>query len=53
MKKEIETAYAPENDLTFIMQYIYHDDELVKMDCIGFYYGEPNDETTREIIGDN
>lgn len=36
------TVYAPEGDLTFIMQDTYVDGELKSTEVIGFHYGEPD-----------
>lgn len=52
MEKHIETAYAPENDITFILEYTYHGSELVKMECVGWYAGEPDPNATKEFYGD-
>ena len=50
---EIYTAYAPNNDITFIMRDTYHfNGELESTAVIGWYYGEPDDENTRQFIGD-
>lgn len=37
------TIYAPEGDLTFIMQDTYVDGELKSTEVIGFHFGEPNE----------
>ena len=43
---EIYTAYAPNNDITFIMRDTYHfNGELESTAVIGWYYGEPDEET--------
>ena len=50
---EIYTAYAPNNDITFIMRDTYHfNGELESTAVIGWYYGEPVEENTRQFIGD-
>ena len=50
---EIYTAYAPNNDITFIMRDTYHfNGELESTAVIGWYYGEPDEESTRKFIGD-
>ncbi len=43
---EIETTYAPDTDITFIMEATYNGGELVKYECVGWYSGEPNEEDT-------
>ena len=52
MKTQIETAYAPKDDITFILEYTYHGGELVKMECVGWYAGEPDPAATEEFYGD-
>jgi hypothetical protein len=50
---EIYTAYAPNNDITFIMRDTYNlTGELESTAVIGWYYGEPNEENTRNYVGD-
>lgn len=50
---EIYTAYAPDADITFIMRDTFNlvGDELESTAVVGFYYGEPDEQTTREFIG--
>ena len=53
MKKNVEvyTAYCPDRDMTFIM----HVKQMgqVKIEyVIGYYYGPPNDEDTKNYAGD-
>ncbi len=44
MKEEIYTAYANRNDITFIMKDTFDESgELRQTECIGWYYGEPDD----------
>lgn len=49
-KSEIETVYAVDKNITFIMEYYYEDDKVVDIQCVGFYFGEPNEEKTREYF---
>lgn len=58
MFEEIYTAYAPQNDITFIMRDTFriidkatHDGELCSTSVIGWYYGEPNEENTQYYKG--
>ena len=45
MRIEIETH--TDYEYTFIMECIYDEnDEIVRVECIGWYAGEPNDEDT-------
>ena len=53
MKKTIEPAYAENADITFIMEYTETDSgEPIQTAVIGWYYGEPNEENTRQFTGD-
>lgn len=53
MKKEIYTTYAPDTDITFIMEDTYNkDNELILTEVKGFYYGKPNEENTEMCYGD-
>lgn len=52
--KEIYTAYAAENDMTFIMCDTYENaskEKLLSTEVIGFYFGEPTEEATKEFPG--
>lgn len=51
MNEEIYTAYAPENDMTFILKDTMLDGEPIATEVIGFYYGEPDDELTAQFSG--
>lgn len=48
MKSIIETAYSVENDMTFIMEWKYRTlpEEIESCECIGFYFGKPNEKDT-------
>lgn len=41
-------AYAAENDTTFIMEETLVNNEVIKLECIGWYCGEPNAEDTKK-----
>jgi hypothetical protein len=49
--KHIYTVYAKNHDMTFIMEDTYHNGEVITTECVGWYWGEPNDEATQEFIG--
>ena len=51
MTTEIYTTYAPDTDITFIMEDVYNGDELVSTEIKGFYYGEPNTDDTKHYYG--
>ena len=51
-KKEIYAVYSREGDMTFIMEDTYNESgEPLSTECVGFYYGEPDDESTAYFIG--
>lgn len=54
MKIEIDTAYAPADDITFIMEYRYQEngEDFASIECVGWYAGEPNEESTKLYYGD-
>lgn len=50
-KSNIETAYAQDRDLTFILETITDDNgNIVSTEVKGFYFGRPNEETTKQFI---
>ncbi len=52
MRTEIVTAYAPDADMTFIMQDVYDAfDELISTECVGWYWGAPSEAETAQFIG--
>lgn len=44
--ENIITTYAPETDMTFILE-----DTPEYTRVVGFYYGHPDEESTRKFIG--
>jgi hypothetical protein len=51
MRTEIYDVYSSEADITFIMEDTFNDDELVATECKGFYYGEPDTDSTEKYYG--
>ena len=52
MIEEIYTVYAPNDDITFIMKDTFDNaGEHRTTEVIGFYYGEPTEDYTRDRIG--
>lgn len=52
MKKTIYTAYAEQNDITFIMEDLETDSgELIQTSVMGWYYGPSTEENTAYYIG--
>lgn len=52
MKTEIYTVYSNDSDITFIMENTYSGDDLVSTEVKGFYFGEPEDELTKNYYGE-
>lgn len=53
MFEEVYTAYAEHNDKTLILKDTFDDKgNLYHTEIIGFFYGSPNNELTREYIED-
>lgn len=52
MKTEIIDTYAPDTDMTFILSEVYEENgDPVSVEVVGFYYGKPSDELTKEFTG--
>lgn len=52
MYTEIETAYAPSHDITFIMEYTYNENgDPISTECVGWHHGEPNEEDAKHFRG--
>lgn len=49
-RSDVETVYASDDNMTFIMEYYYEDDDLKEIGVVGFYFGEPSEEKTREYF---
>lgn len=50
-KREIYTTYAPDTDITFIMEDVYKDDVCISTEIKGFYYGAADEQATAEFYG--
>lgn len=49
---EIYEAYAPDNDMTFVMKdELAENGQVIATECIGWYYGRPNKEDTDFFYG--
>lgn len=46
----LTTVYAREDDMTFIMKTTMTE-ESEKIECVGWYYGVPDEEKTKEFEG--
>lgn len=52
MKERIETYYTAAADTTFIMKEVTDEKgNPISTECVGWYYGEPNEEDTAFYIG--
>lgn len=51
LSETIYPVYAKNWDMTFIMRDITDGEELKSMECVGWYYGEPDEESTVKFIG--
>ena len=49
-KANIREVYSKENDITFIMRDEFLDDEVIRIECIAWYCGEPNNGDTKYFI---
>lgn len=47
VEEHIETAYSSEADITFIIKYTTLGNDNVRMEIIGFYFGEPDENATQ------
>lgn len=46
MYSEIETAFASDQDITFILECIYNDSgEPLSLECVGWHFGEPTEDS--------
>ena len=44
---ELIPEYVPDCDHTFIMEATYAYDRLISQECVGWYYGKPDEERTK------
>ena len=51
-REEIETNYCESADITYIMKTTYDGDQVTSIECIGWYFGQPNDNST-DFYGSN
>jgi len=51
MRKEIESHYAPYADMTYIVEYTMRGDEVLKVEVVGFYFGKPDEDATKQYKG--
>ena len=47
----IESYYSREADITFIMKETSNEEGPVSTEVVGFYFGEPDEESTQRYIG--
>ena len=49
MTEKIYGVYAPDHDSTFVMKDTYEDGDIIRMECVGWYCGKPNDDMTERF----
>ena len=47
----IESYYSPNADITFIMKETSNENGPVSTEVVGFYFGEPDEESTKRFVG--
>lgn len=53
MKTEVYGIYAPDHDITFVMEECFTDNgEPISLEVKGFYYGEPDEQSNKTFYGD-
>lgn len=49
---KLSTEYSASGDKTFILEEVYDKDgNIISIECVGFYYGEPNEIDTNSYYG--
>lgn len=51
MGTKIYTTYAPSEDITFILEDSWNGTGVITTEVKGLYFGEPNEEATKEFYG--
>ena len=51
IRKEKYTIYASSDDVTFIMVDTFIDNLLFHTECVGWYHGEPSEQSTETFTG--
>lgn len=46
---EITTNYIPDEDITIVWQLMYVGDENIQRTLVGWYHGEPDEESTKQF----
>lgn len=44
-------TYAPDSDITFIVEDTMVNNECIQTQVVGFYYGKPDEELTKKYYG--
>ena len=53
MKTEVYGIYAPNYDITFVMEEKFTEDgDPYSLEVKGFYYGEPDEQSNKTFYGD-
>ena len=51
MNKTVYETYAPDADITFILEDTFKDGEIISTEVKRFYFGKPSDEYTKQFYG--
>lgn len=52
MQTKVYPIYSESADITFIMQDLYSNNTLLSTEVIGFYYGSPDEQLTKQYTND-
>ena len=50
MREKIYEVYAENDEITFIMKDTYKNDNIISVELVGFYFGEPDEAMTEKFI---
>lgn len=50
-REEVWTSYSDKSDITTFFVSTYDGDDVLSVEVVGFYFGEPNDEDTERYRG--
>lgn len=53
LKENVWTSYLRGDDRTIVWKTLYLDGDIIQESLVGWYFGEPSDETTKEFSCDN
>ena len=50
MKTLRYTAYAPDKDITFVMEYVLDGNVTISAEVLGFYFGKPDESRVEDAV---